>query len=67
MNEITVIKRIAVLAAIIAGGIFMFAGGLMLLNVRADWALVAGGLVCFAAPTLGGVLIAKFLKEDGAR
>lgn len=67
MNEITVIKRIAVLAAIIAGGVFVFAGGLMLMNVRADWALVAGGLVCFAAPVVGAVLIAKFLREDGAR
>ncbi len=64
MRELTLVKRIAVLIAIPAAAIFAVAAGLMLMNLRADWALVLGALICVAAPILAGVRLYSMLKED---
>jgi len=67
MSEITLIKRIALMVAIIVGAILAFAGGLVLMNIRADWALALGALVCLAAPILAGVKLWSMMKEDNVQ
>lgn len=63
MNEITLIRRIAEPAAIVVGALVALAGGLTLMNVRADWALAFGALICLSAPTLAGVRIYTMVRE----
>lgn len=65
--QLNVLKRIAALIAIIAAASLAFAGGLTLMNVRADWALALGALICTAAPVLAGVQLWAMLKEDHYR
>jgi hypothetical protein len=67
MRQTTLLTRIALVIAIIAGAILAFAGGLMLMNVRADWALVAGALTCVAAPVLALVQLWRMASEGKFR
>jgi hypothetical protein len=67
MNQISVLRRLAALIGLIAAAIGAFAAGLMLMNLRADWALAAGALVCVAAPALAGVRLWAMLDEDKSR
>ena len=57
------IKRVAIPVAIIVAAVLAFAGGLTLMNVRADWAVALGGLLCIAAPIVAGVRLWTMLKE----
>ena len=61
------LARIALLIGVVIGAALAFAGGLVLMNVRADWALVLGGLVCVAAPILGVVVLTRMLSEGKYR
>ena len=61
------LARIALLVGIVIAAALAFAGGLILMNVRADWALVLGGLVCVAAPILGVVVLTRMLSEGKVR
>jgi hypothetical protein len=67
MNEITLIRRIAEPLAIAAAALVALAGGLTLMNVRADWALTFGALICLATPVLAGVRLWTLLREDIVR
>ena len=67
MKQITLIRRIAALLALIAGTLLAMALGLTLMNVRADWAFAAGALISIAAPVLGGVQLYAMLKQDEVR
>jgi len=67
MKQITLLRRIALLIAIPAAAILAFAGGLALMNVRADWALVLGGLICVATPVLAGVQLWRMHTEGHLR
>jgi hypothetical protein len=67
MKQAQFLRQVALLIAVGAGALLAFSGGLMLMNVRADWALAAGALVCVAAPILGVTLIAHLLMEDPDR
>jgi predicted cobalt transporter CbtA len=67
MTEAALLRRIAILVAIIGGALLAIAGGLTLMNVRADWALALGALICIAAPTLAGVRLWAMFKEDKSR
>lgn len=61
------LKFIALLIAAAAVAALAFAGGLTLMNVRADWALVLGGLLCVAALVLGAVFVTRILTEGKKR
>ena len=61
------LARIALFAGVAIAATLVFAGGLILMNVRADWALVLGGLVCVAAPILGVVVLTRMLSEGKYR
>jgi FtsH-binding integral membrane protein len=61
------LARIALFAGVAIVATLVFAGGLILMNVRADWALVLGGLVCVAAPILGVVVLTRMLSEGKVR
>jgi hypothetical protein len=61
------LTRLALLIAAALAAVLAFAGGLTLMNVRADWALVVGGLVCVAAPVLGVVFVTRILTEGRNR
>jgi hypothetical protein len=61
------LARIALFVGVAVGATLAFAGGLILMNVRADWALVLGGLVCVAAPILGVVVLTRMLSEGKVR
>jgi len=63
MNEIRLIRRIAEPVAIAVAAFVAFAGGLTLMNVRADWALVLGALICIAVPILAGVRLWTLARE----
>jgi len=67
MSDITLIKRIALMVAIIVGAILLFAGGLMLLNVRAYWGVVLGGLICLGTPIVAGVKLRSMMKESNVQ
>jgi hypothetical protein len=67
MKQVTLIKRIALIVATLVGAAAVFAGGLTLMNMRADWALVLGALLCVAAPILLGVRVWAMIKEDHTR
>ena len=62
-----VLQFIAVLIAAAAAAALAFGGGLTLMNVRADWALVLGGLLCVAALVLGVVFVTRLLTEGHKR
>ena len=61
------LARIALLIGVVIAATLAFAGGLILMNVRADWALALGGLVCVAAPILGVVVLTRMLSEGKYR
>ena len=61
------LARIALLLGVVIAAALAFAGGLILMNVRADWALALGGLVCVAAPILGVVVLTRMLSEGKYR
>ena len=61
------LKYIALLIAIAAGAALAFGGGLTLMNVRADWALALGGLLCVAALVLGAVFVTRLITEGHKR
>lgn len=61
------LQFIAVLIAVAAAAALAFGGGLTLMNVRADWALVLGGLLCVAALVLGVVFVTRLLTEGHKR
>jgi hypothetical protein len=61
------LARIALLVGVVIAATLAFAGGLTLMNVRADWALVLGGLICVAAPILGVVVLTRLLTEGRYR
>ena len=67
MTEAALLRRIAIVIAIIGAALLALAGGLTLMNVRADWALALGALICIAAPTLAGVRLWSMFKEDKTR
>ncbi|MEJ0059053.1 MAG: hypothetical protein WDM79_05515 [Terricaulis sp.] len=64
MNETGITKRLGALIAIIAATIIVFAGGLALMNVRADWALALGAALAVAGPVLGIARLWAMLRED---
>ena len=57
------LARIGLLVGAAIAAALAFAGGLILMNVRADWALVLGGLICVAAPIVGVVVLTRMLSE----
>jgi len=61
------LTHVGQLIAAAAGAALAFAAGLTLMNVRADWALVLGGLICVAAPVLGVVFVTRILLEGRNR
>lgn len=61
------LQFIAVLIAAAGAAALAFGGGLTLMNVRADWALVLGGLLCVAALALGVVFVTRLLTEGHKR
>ncbi len=61
------LTRTAMLIAVVVGAALVFAGGLTIMNIRADWALVLGGLLCLAAPVLGVAFGARLLMEGRSR
>lgn len=61
------LTRTALLIAVVVGAALVFAGGLTVMNIRADWALALGGLLCLAAPVLGVAFAARLLMEGPAR
>lgn len=61
------LTRTALLIAVVVGAALVFAGGLTVMNIRADWALVLGGLLCLAAPVLGVAFGARLLMEGRSR
>jgi hypothetical protein len=63
MSELTLIRRVVAMVAIIVGAILAFAAGLAVMNIRADWAVVLGALVCLAAPLLAGARLWSMMKE----
>lgn len=63
MRQITLLIRIATPLAIIAGAIVAFAGGLALMNTRADWALALGAVICIAAPVIAGVQLWTMMED----
>jgi hypothetical protein len=67
MNQINLTKRLAALIATIAAAFLVFAGGLALMNVRAEWALPLGALFAIAGPTFGAVRLWAMLQEDKPR
>lgn len=63
-SEADLIKRTTAIVAIIVGAILAFAGGLVVMNVRADWAVALGALICLGAPIIAGVSLWTMLKEE---
>ena len=67
MKPDPLLTRIALVIAITAGAILAFAGGLVLMNVRADWAVVLGALICVAAPVLALVHLWRMAAQGKFR
>lgn len=65
MDQSGIIRRAAVFIAIVAGAGLAFALGLAVMNIRSDLALAGGGLICVAAPVIGGVLLWAQLSKGG--
>ena len=61
------LKFLTLLIAVAAGAVLAFAGGLTLMNVRADWAVVLGGLISVAALVLGAAFVTRILTEGQKR
>lgn len=61
------LTRTALLIAVVVGAALVFAGGLTVMNIRADWALALGGLLCLAAPVLCVAFGARLLMEGRSR
>ena len=63
MHRSRYFRRVAALTAIAAVALLAFAGGLMLMNIRADWTLALGALIGIAAPLAGWAAIAATLDD----
>ncbi|MGH6951970.1 MAG: hypothetical protein ACREH4_13980 [Vitreimonas sp.] len=63
----TLLTTVTLLIAIVVGAALAFAGGLVLMNVRADWALALGALICVAAPVLALVQLWRMAMEGRFR
>jgi len=67
MHDTPLLARAGALIAIGAGVFLGFAGGLHLMNFRADWALVLGAGLVFATPVIGAYAVWRLIKEDERR